>query len=127
MNLLDIFMCFLLSAVAGTGVGGGGLILVYMTGPMGIAQIPAQALNLFYFLAACVPATLTRFRMLPWRLAFLCIAGGIPGVFLGTIVRNLLDGDILRKIFGVLLAVSGLAVFFVREKRSNTKKPNHMV
>lgn len=124
MNLLDIFMCFLLSAVAGTGVGGGGLFLVYLTGPMGIGQIPAQALNLFYFLAASVPATMTRFRSLPFRTAFLCIAGGIPGVLFGTMVRNLLDGDILRKIFGVLLAASGLAVFFVREKRENTtKKP----
>ena len=65
MHLWDIVMCFLLSAVAGTGVGGGGLFLVYMTGPMGIAQLPAQALNLFYFLASCVPATLTRFRTLP--------------------------------------------------------------
>ena len=127
MHFWDIVMCFLLSAVAGSGVGGGGLFLVYMTGPMGIAQLPAQALNLFYFLASCVPATLTRFRTLPWRLASLCIAGGIPGVFLGTVVRNLLDGDILQKIFGGLLAASGLAVFFVREKRDNTKKPHHMV
>ncbi|MBQ8401608.1 MAG: sulfite exporter TauE/SafE family protein [Clostridia bacterium] len=115
-------MCFLLSAVAGTGVGGGGLFLVYMTGSMGIPQITAQALNLFYFLAASVPSILTRFRTLPWRLAFLCIAGGVPGVLLGSMVRDLLDGDVLRKIFGGLLAASGLAVFFVREKERKPER-----
>ena len=122
MHFQDIFMCFLLSAVAGTGVGGGGLFLVYMTGSMGIPQITAQALNLFYFLAASVPSILTRFRTLPWRLAFLCIAGGVPGVLLGSMVRDLLDGDVLRKIFGGLLAASGLAVFFVREKERKPER-----
>jgi len=117
MRFTDILMCFLLAAVAGTGVGGGGLFLVYLTGPMGFSQIPAQAVNLFYFLAAAVPSTLTRARRLPWRMAGLCILGGIPGVFLGSMVRDLVPEELLGKIFGGLLAVSGAAVFFIREKK----------
>ena len=117
MNFLDICMCFLLSAVAGTGIGGGGLFLIYLTGPMGFGQMAAQAVNLFYFLAAAVPSTLTRARFLPWRLAALCIAGGIPGVFLGSLVRDLVSESLLGKIFGGLLIASGAAVFFIREKK----------
>lgn len=117
MDFLDILMCFLLSAVAGTGVGGGGLFLLWLTGPMGLTQLPAQAVNLFYFLAAAVPATLTRGRSLPWRLAGLCIAAGIPGVLLGSMVRNLLPEELLGRIFGGFLAASGAAVLFSREKK----------
>jgi len=117
MTLQDIGMCFLLAAVAGTGVGGGGLFLVYLTGPMGFPQAAAQAVNLFYFLAAAIPSTLTRLRSLPWRLAALCIAGGIPGVYLGSLVRDLLSEALLGKIFGILLILSGAAVFFTREKK----------
>ena len=121
MVFTDILMCFLLADVAGTGVGGGGLFLVYMTGWMGIPQAAAQAINLFYFLSAAVPSTLTRLRALPWRLAGLCIVCGIPGVWLGSMVRNLTDSALLGKIFGGLLIASGAAVLFVREKEQ--KKP----
>ncbi|MBE6614694.1 MAG: sulfite exporter TauE/SafE family protein [Ruminococcaceae bacterium] len=123
MNIRDIGMCFLLSAIAGTGVGGGGLFMIYLTGPMGFSQLPAQAVNLFYFMAAAVPSVLTRFRTLPFRLTGLCIAGGIPGVILGSYVRNLLPEEMLAKIFGILLAASGAAVFFIRERKE--KKPQN--
>ena len=110
-------VCFLLSVIAGTGVGGGGLFLVYLTGSMGFAQTSAQSLNLFYFLAAAIPTVITRFRFLPWRKAALCILGGVPGVFLGSSVRSLLSEGLLSDIFGSLLLAAGICVFLVREKR----------
>ncbi len=117
MTLTDALFCFLLAAVAGTGIGGGGLYLIYMTGVMGIEHTAAQAMNLLFFITAAIPATLTRVRTLPWGSAVLCIAGGIPGVFLGTWLRNLLEGDMLSKIFGGMLIVSGASVFFLKEKK----------
>jgi len=116
MEILDLAVCFFLAAVVGTGVGGGGLFLVYMTGWMGFSQITAQAVNLFYFLAAAFPATLARVKGLPWRLASICTAAGIPGVFLGSAVRDLIHGELLGKCFGAMLVASGAAVFLVREK-----------
>ncbi len=117
MTLTDTLFCFLLAAIAGTGIGGGGLYLLYMTTVMSIGHTAAQAVNLLFFVSAAIPATLTRLRTLPWSSALLCIAGGIPGVFLGTWLRNLLEGDMLSKIFGGMLIVSGASVFFLKEKK----------
>ncbi len=116
MTAIDVLFCFLLAVVAGTGVGGGGLFLLYMTGVMGIGHVVAQAVNLLFFITAALPATLTRIHTLPWGAAIVCMAGGIPGVLLGTMLRNRLDGDILSKICGALLVVSGVSVFFLRQK-----------
>ncbi len=117
MTLMDAIFCFLLAAAAGTGIGGG-LYLLYMTGVMGIGHMAAQAINLLFFVSAALPATLTRLHTLPWGSALLCMAGGIPGVLLGTWLRNLLDGAILSKIFGGMLIISGVSVFLLKEKRS---------
>ncbi len=117
MTLTDALFCFLLAAVAGTGIGGGGLYLLYMTTVMGMGHQAAQAVNLLFFITAAIPATLTRMRTLPWGSALLCIIGGIPGVLFGTWLRELLAGDMLSKIFGGMLVVSGLSVFFLKEKK----------
>ncbi|MBR4959621.1 MAG: sulfite exporter TauE/SafE family protein [Clostridia bacterium] len=117
MRFLDMAVCFFFSAVTGTGVGGAGLFLIHLTGTMGLDQINAQAVNLFCFLAAAIPSTLTRCRTLPWRLAALCIAGGIPGVLLGSFLRSLLPEDLLGKIFGSLLIAAGTGAFLIRKKQ----------
>ncbi len=117
MTILDTLFCFLLAAAAGTGIGGGGLYLVYMTGVMGLSHRAAQALNLLFFIAAALPATLTRIRTLPLKAAIVCMVGGIPGVFLGSMLRVRLEGDILGTVFGWILVISGLSVFFLREKK----------
>ena len=116
MHILDLCVCFFLAIIAGTGVGGGGLFLVYMTEYMGIPQISAQAVNLFYFLSAAIPATVYRRKSLPWKLAGICSAAGIPGVIFGSMLRDLMDGDLQKKILGGILMASGAAVFLLRDK-----------
>lgn len=109
---------FAFAAVAGAltgvlsafGVGGGSLLLVYMTAFAGIPQDLAQGINLLYFLptaGAALPSHLRdgnieKAALLP------AIAAGLAGTALAAWAATGLDVELLRKCFGAFLLAVGL-------------------
>ena len=51
-TVIDLAVFLLLGILYGCGMGGGGLLVVYLTLVRGMAQGDAQALNLFFYIAA---------------------------------------------------------------------------
>ncbi len=115
---MDILIMLLLAALYGCGMGGGGLLVVYFTLLRGMAQADAQALNLFFYVIASTAsaAILLRKRKIDPRLVVLCSLAGIPGAYLGSLLRQLISVALLRKIFGVMLIITGVSVFFSKSK-----------
>lgn len=107
--MLDIIVSFLLSVLSGMGVGGGGLLVIYLTLISGIKQFSAQGLNLIFFLAASLSALAVNIRRR--KLSFAEITAlAVPGaVFsvIGALLAAHTDVSLLRKIFGGLLILSG--------------------
>lgn len=100
--------------LSGFGVGGGTLLLVYMTAFAGLDQHLAQGINLLYFL----PAGLTA---LPAHLKNGYIAKPVllPAIVAGLLCAGLaawgataLDVGALRKCFGAFLILVGLWELF---------------
>jgi len=52
MFFIDFIAGICVSALAGLGVGGGGLLVIYLTIVKDIPQIESQGLNLLFFVAA---------------------------------------------------------------------------
>ena len=50
MDIIDTVVAFFASALAAMGVGGGGLLVIYLTLVRATEQISAQGINLFFFL-----------------------------------------------------------------------------
>ena len=100
--------------LSGFGVGGGTLLLIYMTAFAGVEQHLAQGINLLYFLptaATALPAHIKngyvdRSAALPAILAGLAAAGLCAWVASG------LDTGLLRRCFGGFLLVVGLRELF---------------
>lgn len=103
--------------LSGFGVGGGTLLLVYMTAFAGVDQRLAQGINLLYFLPAglmALPAHvrngyLERQALVPAVGAGLLCAAGAAWV------ATAMDVELLRKFFGGFLVVVGLMELFGRE------------
>ena len=103
--------------LSGFGVGGGTLLLVWLTAVAGLPQDQAQGINLLYFLpaaGAALPAHakngyLEKSVLLPAILCGLACAG------LGAWAATGLDGGLLRRCFGGFLLVIGLRELFRRE------------
>ena len=109
MNAMNIIAGFLSSALAAMGVGGGGLLVIYLTEIVGMEQRAAQGINLVFFLCASVSAMAVhvRSRKIAWRAAMVFALSGALGSFIGVRVAHAVSGELLRKCFGALLIYAG--------------------
>lgn len=120
-TITDIAVLFVLASAAGAGIGGAGLLVVYLTLIHGMDQVQAQALNLAFFVLSALSSAAVQIknRTLPdLRLIMFCSAASIPGVFFGTYLRNMMSNDVLRMAFGALLLITA---FIVLRKEFKTK------
>ena len=104
--------------LSGFGVGGGTLLLVYMTAFAGVEQSMAQGINLLYFLPAgllALPAHLKN-GYVEKRALLPAIGGGILFAALGAWAATGLDTGLLRRCFAGFLILIGLRELFGREK-----------
>lgn len=126
MFIADILASFLAAALSGLGVGSGGLLVIYLTLVAGLDQHAAQGINLLFFLfsggAALAVHSGSR-KLYPTAILILA-AFGIVGSFLGTALARALSPNILRRIFGGMLVLSGmLTLQRVKKKKENRRLP----
>lgn len=104
--------------LSGFGVGGGTLLLVYMTAFAGVEQRLAQGINLLYFLPAglmALPAHvkngyIEKAALLP------SIAAGLVCAALTAWAATAVDVALLRKFFGAFLIAVGVMELFGKKK-----------
>lgn len=100
--------------LSGFGVGGGTLLLIYMTAFAGVDQHLAQGINLLYFLPAglmALPAHLKNgYVAKPVLLP--AIGAGLALAALAAWAATALDVEVLRKCFGAFLIIAGAMELF---------------
>ena len=95
--------------LSGFGVGGGTLLLVYMTALAGVPQELAQGINLLYFLptaAVALPAHVKN-GYVEKKVLLPAIAAGLVCAALAAWAATALDTTLLRRCFGVFLLWTG--------------------
>ena len=112
-------VCGILSAF---GIGGGSLLMIWMTAVLDMEQQTAQAINLLYFLPAASVSLIFHIhnRQICWRAAVPAILAGVVTAALSAWAASCLDAALLRKAFGVFLLVIG--VLELRKKPSSPPK-----
>lgn len=106
--------------LSGFGVGGGSLLLIYMTSFAGVAQNLAQGVNLAYFLptaATALPAHLKN-GYVEKKALLPAVAAGLVCSALTAWAATALDVELLRKCFGGFLIVIGLRELFRKEQKA---------
>jgi uncharacterized membrane protein YfcA len=113
--LLVVFGFFTGGAAGLLGVGGGIMMVPFLTLVAGISQHSAQATSLLVVLPTAIVATITLHRkgVGDAALALRFGAVGAVGGVLGALLALALPGDVLRTIFALFLAV--VAVKLVRD------------
>ena len=108
MELIVAAACGFLS---GLGVGGGSLLMVWLTAVAAMPQQEARVINLLYFLPAAAVSIFfhSRNRCVDWRRSCWAILGGVLAAVAGILLSQQISTDLLRKGFGVLLLIVGTA------------------
>lgn len=109
MYIFDVIAGFLAAALAAMGVGGGGLLVIYLTEIADMEQRLAQGINLLFFLCASVSAMAVHLktRRIAWRAALIFALTGAIGALVGVSLAHRVSNRLLRKAFGILLMYAG--------------------
>ena len=119
--LLSSIIAFASAAIASMGIGGGAVLLLFLTVFSDIPLATAQGINLLFFLPIGAVALLFHQKsgLLQIKKGVVCGLWGLPGVFLGVWVASRLESFVVSKLFAIFLFYLGLITFFCK----NTKKP----
>lgn len=118
MDFMDILVGFTTGIISGFGVGGGSLLVLYLTVFEGVDQYTAGGVNLLYF-TGCAPAALIthiREKRIVWRAVWLCLLAGIPLSVIAALVSSKIDTGLLHKAFGIILLYIGIKELFSKNK-----------
>ena len=114
--MVNILMGAALGFLSGLGVGGGSLLLLWLTLVVGVDQSTARVMNLMFFLPCALVATLVRRKQSKpnWSIVLPAAAAGLLGAALGSYLGPMLNTALLKKALGILFLITGF-----RELRSN--------
>lgn len=121
--LVSLLIGTALGFLSGLGIGGGSLLILWLTLVTGMEQTAARTVNLLFFLPAAVIACYYRKKQGNLDLKFLlpAVFSGCLGAVLGTRLGTTVDTDLLKKGFGILLLATGIREICWKPK----KKASH--
>jgi len=96
--------------ISGLGIGGGTILIPALVFLFGMDQHAVQNINLIYFIPTALIALATHFKQknVEVRPLPVIIATGLIGAAIGSLIAVRMDGDILKKVFGVFLFLMGI-------------------
>ena len=107
-----------LGFLAGLGIGGGSLLILWLTMVLGMDHSIARGINLLFFLPAAAIACVFR-----WKQGCVKIKNVLPAMIAGCIAAAVcswvgmqMDLELLKKLFGGLLIITGLRELLYKPK-----------
>lgn len=124
MNIAALLAGLLSGIIGGMGLGGGAVLLIYLTVFAEVPQLTAQGINLIFFIPIGLLAVIVYSfkKQIKWKKALLIALGGIIGAFIGISAVKLIGSDITGKIFAFLLIFLGLKEVFSKSPLKKNKK-----
>ncbi len=123
MNI-SALLAGLFSGILGSmGLGGGAILIIYLSLFTETKQLTAQGINLIFFIPIAVISVIIYAikKQIKWKLVLKIAVWGILGATIGLSLTDFLGGDITSKIFGALLVLMGLKEIFTKNTKSVAK------
>ncbi len=102
--------------LASMGLGGGFILLVYLTLFTEIEQKTAQGINLLFFIPIILLSLVFHIKnkLIDFKAALICGLSGAAVVYLGFLLAKSLDNDWLRRGFAIFIIVAGIKDLFTK-------------
>ena len=109
---------FLTGIFASLGVGGGMILIIYLTVFGGFDQLAAQGINLIYFIPIALLSVIihTNHKLIAWKKIRPAIVVGTAFAALGTYAAEHIGSPALKKIFAVCILLIGIKELFYKAK-----------
>lgn len=113
-----------LGFLAGLGVGGGSLLILWLTLVLGMEHPQARLINLLFFLPSAIIASFFR-----WKQGKLDFKKVLPAILTGCIAAGVcsflsssMDITLLKKLFGGLLLLTGIRELLYKPRTKKSGK-----
>ena len=118
--LFHIIVGTVLGFLSGLGVGGGSLLILWLTLVANVPQEVARSINLMFFLPTALISSLFRWKKgnLQIKKVLPAILGGVSAAVLFTWLSGHISSEALKAPFGILLLVTGIRELFYRPRKS---------
>ena len=116
-----------LGFLAGLGVGGGSLLILWLTLVLGMEHPQARLINLLFFLPSAIIASFFR-----WKQGKLDFKKVLPAIITGCItagacsfISSTMDIALLKKLFGGLLILTGIRELMYKPRKHHSDQQEH--
>ena len=122
MSILHFIIGAATGVISGFGIGGGSILVLYLTAIAGVAQQDAGGINLLYFIG-CAPAALIghiRNHRIHWQAVVWCVPAGIVAAILVAWLIKDTNTGLMRRLFGLMLLYVGYKELSYAKKQKTT-------
>ena len=114
VDIISIIAGAVTGVLSGFGIGGGTLLMIWMTQFAHISQTVAQGINLLYFIPASSASLIGHIknRFIDLKTAVPAAAGGVITTAAASWFATSLDVSLMKKCFGGFLIVVGVYELF---------------
>ena len=119
LNTLAFPVAVLLGFLAGLGVGGGSLLMLWLTLAVGMEYADARTVNMLFFLPCAAIATAFRRKQgsVPFRRILPAILAGCTAAAVFAVVGKYINTALLKKLFGGILLFTGVREILYKSKK----------
>lgn len=105
-------------ALAGIGIGGGSLLMLWLTLVLNLPYSDARMLNLLFFIPCAVTATLLRYKEgpIPYKVIWPAIAAGCISSAVFSLIGEHVNPEVIKKVFAILLLIIGIREILYKDK-----------
>ena len=123
MNFTALLAGLLSGIIGGMGMGGGAVLIIYLSLFTDTPQLKAQGINLLFFIPIGLTALLIYAfkKQIKWKTVLPFAAFGIIGAFLGIMLTEYISNAWLSKIFGVFLILMAFKEIFTKKTKTVEK------
>ncbi len=107
--------------IGGMGLGGGAVLIIYLTVFKNVEQLKAQGINLLFFIPIALTAVIIYAfkKQIKWKVTLPIALGGVLGAVGGFFLTDFLGGNFTAKLFGGFLILLGIKELFVKSKKDS--------
>ena len=108
----------LLGFLSGLGIGGGSLLIIWLSVILGMDHNSARSINLLFFLPSALIACIFRWKQgaIRWKKILPAMVSGCIAAAIFSWLGGIFQIELLKKLFGGLLILTGLRELFYRPR-----------